>query len=112
MARIISERVVILNEALYHPPKPVQSVAAAPAEQVQGVSVVGLGDLVERYAHPMAVVIDRMTLNLPPRWRTGLAWCTACSRRRSTLNEWVPDVRSGLEWWAVAGRLWRFMQGR
>jgi len=111
MARLIKSETVILNHALFYPPAPKQP--AISAEPVPAPAVVlGLGDWVERWAHPIAVGIDRITARLPKRFQTGLAWCTACSRRRARLNSWVPDVRSAMDWWGAAGRLWRAMQGR
>lgn len=60
--------------------------------------VLPLGDLVERWAKPVAVMIDRATSKLPAKWRTGLAWCGACSGRQARLNGWVGDVRSTAAW--------------
>lgn len=88
-----------------------------------------LGDLVERYAKPIAVLIDRETAalgtdadclvawvcrgflkpstNFAKKWATKFAeGCTACSKRRKLLNRIVGNVRDWREWWGCWRRLW------
>jgi hypothetical protein len=70
----------------------------------------GLGDLVERYAKPIAARLDRWTAHLPPRFRTHLNGCSACSLRRRFLNIVVPAYRSWPSWRRAPVRLvtaWR-----
>lgn len=52
----------------------------------------GLGDLVYRFADPIARLIDRCTARLPACLRTHVAGCSACSRRRRRLNTLAPDM--------------------
>ncbi len=59
---------------------------------------VGLGDVVEMAAAPVARWLDTKTARLGGRWRTKLAVCSACSARRRRLNGWVSDVRSLRAW--------------
>lgn len=82
-----------------HIPKPAPP-PASPAAPTPPPPPVGLGDLVERFAQPIARFLDR-TIG------THLAGCTACSRRRRYLNHLVPDVHS-LQTWATA---WRRLRG-
>jgi hypothetical protein len=56
-------------------------------------ATVGLGDLVETFAKPVAHLIDAATSHLlPPDWQTRLAGCSACARRRNKLNLLCPDI--------------------
>lgn len=89
-----------------------QATLAREAEAASATPPLPLGDLVERYAKPVAILIDRSTAKLPAKWRTRLAWCGGCSARQIALNEWLPDVKSGVAWWGAAGRVWRLMQAR
>lgn len=60
---------------------------AGPVPARSGGSALGLGDVVARFAKPIAQVIDRVA-------GTKLAaGCGPCSRRRKRLNRWVPDLR-------------------
>lgn len=61
----------------------------------------GLGDVVDRVAKPIARWVDGQTRRLPRRYRTRLAGCSACSRRRRWLNLLVPDVRRPELWWSA-----------
>lgn len=107
MARLIKEHVVILNPALYNPAPPQTTPTGVPAQPL--APALGLGDIVERYAHPIAVRIDRVTAKLPPKLRTRLAWCSACSRRRVRFNGWVADIRSWAAWRHAIGRFMAFL---
>lgn len=66
---------------------------------------VGVGDVIERLAKPVARWVDRATARLPVRWRTQLAGCRACRKRKAWLNT---APRAG--WasiWSRLKRLWR-----
>lgn len=71
-------------------PEPVTSPGRRPP--------LGLGDWVDVRAKPLARWIDARTRRLPRRYRTRLAGCSACSRRRGRLNRLVPDIRSWRGW--------------
>lgn len=49
----------------------------------------GLGDLVEKLARPIAKASDRLL-------GTKLSGCSACSKRRRKLNQWIPDLKHPL----------------
>jgi hypothetical protein len=54
---------------------------------------VGLGDLVARFAQPIAAVVDALTDRfLTAEHKTELAKCSACARRHRKLNLLCPDV--------------------
>lgn len=54
---------------------------------------VGLGDLVERFAKPIANFIDAASERfLPTDWQTRIGSCGACARRRRKLNLLCPDI--------------------
>jgi len=55
---------------------------------------IALGDWIERRALPIAHGIDRLTAALPPRLRTQIAGCSACSKRRRFLNMVVPNCKA------------------
>jgi hypothetical protein len=58
----------------------------------------GLGDVVEKIAKPIAREIDGFTADLMPRHATHLNGCSACSKRRHFLNRIVGDVWSLRQW--------------
>lgn len=103
MITILARRYEVVDPSLSGPVRPVQAAIRLakkwPARRVP----VGLGDAIERVAKPIARWIDRRTARLGPRWRTKIAGCSACSRRRELLNWIVRDVRS----WAAWRRSWR-----
>jgi hypothetical protein len=80
-----------------------------------------LGDIVERFAKPIARVIDNATADLSPllgfgqKYATKLAaGCSACSKRRHYLNRVVRNVRSWREWltsWRRLRPAWRSVYG-
>jgi len=81
---------------------------AAPAVEAPAVVAIlkrrGLGDLVERVAHPIGCWLDRRTARLGGKmaWaKTRLCGCSACSRRRRLLNDLVPDARHWKGGWKV-----------
>lgn len=54
---------------------------------------VGLGDLVERFAKPIAHLLDAASERfLPAGWETHIGSCSACARRQRKLNLLCPDI--------------------
>lgn len=56
-------------------PKPIKRVSARKYR--------GLGDVVHAVAHPVAVGLDRLL-------GTDVQNCKSCSKRRDSLNRWLP----------------------
>jgi hypothetical protein len=82
-------------------------------------SPLGLGDVVERVAKPIAVKVDAINAwgarHLGTKLGPKLATCGACSWRRKMLNLLVPDVRSLASWrsaWAKLPIVWRARRAR
>lgn len=73
---------------------------------------VPLGDVVERFAKPIAQSIDSATADISPllgfgnRYATRLAaGCGPCSKKRQVLNQVVRDVRDLREWRTLPRRI-------
>jgi hypothetical protein len=85
-----------------HIPKPARATASPAVglakEGAPPRAPLPLGDLVERFARPIAAFLDRAL-------GTHLTGCPACSRRRQYLNHLVPDIRSPLAWLTALSRL-------
>jgi hypothetical protein len=76
-----------------------QSTSGPLAVPAPNLSIpVGLGDWVDGWAKPIGRWIDHQTKRLSKRYRTHLAGCSACSRRRYWLNRLVPNVRTWRGW--------------
>lgn len=108
MITVTSRKLTVVNNALTGVPDQAAKRAIRrmrPTRPPARRPVLGLGDLVERVAKPLAKRVDRATARLRPRWRTKLAGCSACSRRRAFLNWVVRDVRRWREWAAAWRRL-------
>jgi hypothetical protein len=69
---------------------------------------IGLGDLVEKAAKPIAREIDSFTADLADLGlcrATQLDGCSACSKRRHFLNRIIGNVRSPVEWFTAWRRV-------
>lgn len=97
-----STRLVVVNPGLSGK-APVREVG--PKGQVRRKPRgVGLGDWVESWAQPVAVVIDSVAADFG--LRTKVAGCRACSRRRHVFNRVLPDMGSWSVWRGAPGRAW------
>ncbi len=111
--KIIARRLTITH------PSPKLSHAKGSAKApvhgaVQPGQIMGLGDLVERAARPVAAFIDRVSAEISPRIATRVSGCSACSKRRHFLNVLVSQIRSLKSWLGLAtkwGSAWRAIYG-
>jgi hypothetical protein len=84
-------------------PRPTAESRTGQAQLRMILPPLGLGEVVERIAKPIALEIDRVAADFGRVTR--VAGCSACSKRRHFLNRVVPNVRSWRDWLAAWRRV-------